>query len=181
MWKEKRVDSFLWNLVEHLGVPAKSPRLTWSDILHQLDSFSTYCEAKTKLVLLHHHTSMDESRTWKKRRALCEEGKKKARGGFDNTKNPASQLPVASTGMSSVGSLCWVAEDLRSESPMVRLLSLVRGGGETPRFKETEQIRWVGGLTQHLLAHCEPMERLSTTRWLQFCVFYGSERHMTSD
>lgn len=36
-----------------------------------------------------------------------------------------SQLPVLSAGMSAVGSLCWVAEDLRSESPMVRLLSLV--------------------------------------------------------
>lgn len=49
--------------------------------------------------------------------------------GFDSTKAASPpQLPVLSTGMSSVGSLCWVAEDLRSESPMVRLLSLVRGG-----------------------------------------------------
>lgn len=31
---------------------------------------------------------------------------------------------MLSAGMSAVGSLCWVAEDLRSESPMVRLLSL---------------------------------------------------------
>lgn len=38
-----------------------------------------------------------------------------------------------------------------------------------------------GGLTKHLLANCEPMERFSSTCWLQFCVFYGSECHMTSD
>lgn len=74
--------------MEHLGVPPKSPRLTWSDILHQLNSFSTYCEAKAKLVLLYHHTSMDESRTWKKRRALCE--KEKGLRRFWQHKKPAS-------------------------------------------------------------------------------------------
>lgn len=53
--------------------PTKTPCLTCSDILHQLDSFPTYCEAKTQLVLLHHHTPVDESRAWKKRGAHCEE------------------------------------------------------------------------------------------------------------
>lgn len=35
-------------------------------------------------------------------------------------------LPVLSAGMSNVRSLCGGAVDLRSESPIVRLLSLVR-------------------------------------------------------
>lgn len=41
--------------------------------------------------------------------------------------DPESQLPVLSTEMSGVSSLCCAAEDLRSESPMVRLLSLCLG------------------------------------------------------
>lgn len=41
-------------------------RLTWSDILHELDSLSTNCEAEAELVLLHHHTSLDKTRTWER-------------------------------------------------------------------------------------------------------------------
>lgn len=60
------------------------------------------------------------------------------------------QLPVLSMGMSAAGSLCWVAEDLRSESPMVRLLSLVKTddrqvchGYEARGFKE--MFHWDSG------------------------------------
>lgn len=37
--------------------------LTWSDILHKLDSFSADGEAEPQLVLLHHHTPVHQTRT----------------------------------------------------------------------------------------------------------------------
>lgn len=51
----------------------QSPGLTGSDILHQLDSLSTYCKAKTELVLLYHHTPLDQTRTCKKRTAKSDQ------------------------------------------------------------------------------------------------------------
>lgn len=38
--------------------------LTWSDVLHELDSLSTHREAETELVLLHDHTPLDKTGTW---------------------------------------------------------------------------------------------------------------------
>lgn len=58
---------------------------------------------------------------------------------FNDRKKNVNQLgmlwlPVVSAWMSAVGSLCWVAEDLRSESPMVRLLSLGLRDGRRETF-----------------------------------------------
>lgn len=44
---------------------------TWSDILYQLDSLSTHCEAETQLVLLHDHTSVHKSSACNVRNDFC--------------------------------------------------------------------------------------------------------------
>lgn len=61
-----------WSFFGVERVVSESPGLTGSDILHKLDSFSTYCEAKTELVLLYHHAPLDQTRTCKKRRVNYE-------------------------------------------------------------------------------------------------------------
>ena len=42
--------------------------LTWSDILYQLDPLPTDSEAEAQVVLLDHHTPLDQTRAWGRER-----------------------------------------------------------------------------------------------------------------